>query len=315
MLQAIVTGASGFIGSAFVSELTRNGIEVFALGRKRFKDIRSDRKLLLSGASYIELDMASINLLNVKLSNQNLEIGDDCIFINLAWAGLGRLSDSNVQAQYNNVVNSILAIETALKLGCRKFVHVGTMEEAFAESYLTLDHNINQESNRHLIYAVAKTAARRALQLKARQIGMEYIFVNHSHVMGLGDEKDSFLQVTLEKILNNEELLLSSGAQYFDVISLEDCVKGYYAICKKGLSGHDYWVGSGDPQLLKDYVKRMFQLFPSQYELRFGGAPIKDVVLDREIFSTALLFEHTGYTPTMSFEDIVIQLASKFNKD
>ena len=34
MKKAIVTGANGFVGSAVVIELLKNGIEVLALGRK-----------------------------------------------------------------------------------------------------------------------------------------------------------------------------------------------------------------------------------------------------------------------------------------
>jgi nucleoside-diphosphate-sugar epimerase len=69
--------------------------------------------------------------------------------------------------------------------------------------------------------------------------------------MGEDDDKDSFLQVTLQKLINGEDLIFSSGEQIFDVISLEDCARGYYLICEKGIPGEEYWVGSGEPKKLR----------------------------------------------------------------
>ena len=98
--------------------------------------------------------------------------------------------------------------------------------------YIKLDHNKNDQYNRHVIYSVAKIAAKYALKLRASNMNIDYIYVLHSHVMGEDDDKDS-LQVTLQKLVNEEDLIFSSGEQFFDVISLSDCSLGYYLICQK----------------------------------------------------------------------------------
>ena len=51
--------------------------------------------------------------------------------------------------------------------------------------------------------------------------------------MGPEDDKDSFLQVTLKKLVKDEELVFSSGEQYFDVVSVQTA-PGVYLICEKG---------------------------------------------------------------------------------
>ena len=111
------------------------------------------------------------------------------------------------------------------------------MEEAFTHKYLELDHRNNDEFNRHVIYSIAKISAKHALTVKASEIGMDFIYVLHSHVMGPDDDKDSFLQVTLRKLIDGDELVFSSGMQYFDVISTKDCTRGYFLICTKGVPG------------------------------------------------------------------------------
>jgi len=182
------------------------------------------------------------------------------------------------------------------------------MEEAFTQKYLKLDHHKDNQYNRHVIYSVAKIAAKYVLKMKASQLGMDFIYVLHSHVMGPDDDKNSFLQVTLQKLIRGDELIFSTGKQYFDVISTSDCSQGYYRICQKGRPGEEYWVGSGDPRQLREYVERMYDLFPSGVEMQFGKMPYNDIVLDKEAFSIANLVKDTGYKPQMTYEQTVRDL-------
>ena len=252
--------------------------------------------------------MGNLSELENAISHINWQVGDYFVFFNLDWGGVEKLSDLDVEAQFENVSNSNKALEVANELRCKRFIQVGTMEEAFTEKYFHLDHNHNAEYNRHLIYSVAKMAAKYALTVKAAELDIEFIYVLHSHVMGPEDDKDSFLQVTLEKIVLGEPLIFSSGEQYFDVISAEDCANGYLLICEKGKAGEEYWVGSGKPRRLKEYVQRMYKLFPSQEKLQFGKLPYNDVVLSPDDFSIKKLVLHTGFKNSMSFEETVQNL-------
>lgn len=308
MKKAIVTGATGFIGASFVKFLTDNGVDVVALGRKKITEVKNNRRDKLSSATYIKLHMNEIANLTKKLQEISWDIDNECVFFNLAWGGADGLSDLDVEAQMQNVSWSVRALEVSAEIGCSKFIQVGTMEEAFTYKYLQLDYEKDHAYNRHVIYSVAKIAAKNALALKATNLNIDYIYVLHSHVMGEDDDKDSFLQVTLQKLVNGDDLIFSSGEQFFDVISLEDCALGYYLICNKGLPGEEYWVGSGNPRTLRRYVEIMYRLFPSKKEMQFGKLPYNDVVLNKSDFSIEKLVKHTGYKPTCSYEETVIRL-------
>lgn len=305
MKKAIITGATGFIGSAFVEYLTKQNIETLALGRKEFDEISATRRKKLKGTQYLKLNMSEIYLLEKALSEMGWEVEDDCVFFNLAWGGECDLSDLNVAAQMQNVDWSVAALGVAKEIGCSRFIQVGTMEEAFTQKYLELDYHQDSQYNRHVIYSVAKIAAKTALEIKSSQLGLDFIYVLHSHVMGPDDDKNSFLQVTLQKLIRGDALIFSSGEQYFDVISVNDCAIGYYLICQKGVQGGQYWVGSGDPRRLREYVERMYALFPSGLEMQFGKMPYNDIVLEKEVFSISNLSADTGYKPTMTYEESV----------
>jgi nucleoside-diphosphate-sugar epimerase len=305
MKQAFVTGASGFIGSALVEFLSSKGVEVVSLGRKTSNEISASRRARLNESPYIEVDMKDIENLPAILSKRKIEILDDAVFYNLAWGGKEGLSDQNISSQLKNVTESLNALEVAQNLGFRKFIQIGTMEEVFALKYLEEDYDQVSRKNRHIIYALAKISARRLLKVKSKSMTIEYNYVNHSHVMGEGDEKDSFLQTTLIKLIKNEALKFSSGEQLFDVISLQDCVEGYYLVGDLGKNGDDYWVGSGYPRRLREYVEIMYHMYPSKQQMQFGNLGYEEVVVDPNDFSTEKLKSDTGYSPKMSYQETV----------
>lgn len=315
MKQAIVTGATGFIGSVFVETLLQNQVDVLALGRKSYGDLGAQKRKKLSGASYQQIDMKNIHSLSERIKKSEWVAGESCVFYNLAWGGDGRLSDLSIEAQLENVSFSVNALKAAERIHCEKFVHIGTMEEAFTRKYLNLDYKINNEYNRHVVYSIAKIASKNALKMLVDKDQIDLIFANNSHVMGPGDDKDSFLQVTLGKLIDKEELVFSSGEQFFDVISVKDCALAYLLIGQKGRACRDYWVGSGDPRRLREYVERMYNLYPSGREMQFGELAYNDISLIKEDFSISQLIDDTGFKPTQTYEETVKELYNSMISD
>lgn len=147
------------------------------------------------------------------------------------------------------------------------------------------------------------------LSCDTKKRGPEVLFGTNSHVMGPGDDKDSFLQVALGKILRKEDIAMSSGDQIFDVINVKDCAKAYVAIAKKGNLGASYLIGSGSPRKLKQYVEEMNELFPS-VTIQYGSMPFNDVLLDKKVFSIDRLIADTDFSPSLSFSSSVVELAN-----
>lgn len=305
MKQAIVTGSTGFIGSKLVQELIDSDIHVIALGRKDYSTVFTNILSANEKLTYIQIDMDSIVDLDVKLKEVEIEIDSSCVFYNFAWWGKDGLSDLDVERQLSNVVRSHKSFKVAEKLGCAKYIHVGTMEEVFTDKYLELDYNKNQEYNRHIIYSMAKIMAKKHLKALSINSNLKLIIGYNSHVMGPGDSKDSFLQVTLEKLVKGDELHFSTGEQYFDVISARDCARAYKALGESGKSNQEYWIGSGKPRKLREYVEIMAKMYPSKQELGFGKFAYNDISLRPEDFSIENLNKDTNFIHMDSFENAV----------
>lgn len=307
MEKAIVTGATGFIGSFLVNKLLKENVEVLSIGRKHISQIDNNRLNLIKGSEYLQLNMDEIDSLADSIKKIKWEVGESCVFYHLAWGGQSNLSDLDEKSQYENITWSVNAFELAKRIRCKKFIHVGTMEEAFTKEYLKLDYKDSNKYNRHVIYSLSKIYSKEFLKLRASN-EIDIIFTRNSHIMGPFDDKDSFLQVTLEKLIRNEDLIFSSGEQIFDVISVTDCANAYYLIGQYGLANKDYWIGSGQPRPLKDYVNIMYKLYPSNKEMKFGKMPYNDISLKIEDFSVDLLKKDTGFSCNLSYEDTVKDL-------
>ena len=305
MRNAIITGASGFVGSTLANHLLDEGYNVIALGRREFKDIKFSRLKKHDNLKYLKLDMANIAELPRhinKLSNFNYE---KSIFFHFAWSGKNGLSDLCVKSQIKNVQWTVDSLRVAESIGCSKYIFVGTMEEIIVKKYLSLNHKSDDFYNRHVIYALAKIAARNSLKLSFNPSRISLIFATKSHVMGPNDDRDSFLQVALKKLCLNHELTLNSGQNYFDVVSSSDCAKAFQLIGEKGISTSEYWIGSGNPRKLKDYVTSLANICNPSYELKFGKLSFNDVTLSPKDFSIDLLKKDTGFIPKLSFEEII----------
>lgn len=304
MRQAIISGASGFIGARLAKFLSLNNIEVYALGRKSLEAVSPKRIVETPNLHYVQIDMKNIEDLPSILDSRNAKL-DDCVFFNFAWGGEKGVSDLCVQAQLNNVVWTANAFKVAHLLGCKKFVHVGTMEEAFADAYLSMDYRINTEYNRHVIYSIAKTSARDLLKAIATKYDPELIIVSQSHIMGPNDDRDSLLKVALQKVILGEHIEFTSGEQMFDVVSVSDCVRAFKLIGEKGKKNSEYWLGSGNPRPLKEYIKTIFDLYANSIQPILGKVAYNDVKLSKETFSVDLLRKDTGFYCLQSYEDVV----------
>ena len=307
MKKIIITGGSGFLGAKLSETLSSSGYDVLSLGRSKLEELTQIRRDQLSDVTYFDCDLSIESLENVlekiKWKNENIY----AIF-HLAWSGEKGLSDLNSTMQFKNLSISSNLYESSENIGIRKFFFTGTMEELFAEEYLNLDYKKNNIYNRHVVYALSKLWTRKSLTIQALNSKTDLIFITNSHIIGPGDDKDSFLQVSLSKMINNQPIMMSSGVQLFDVIDVEDCAKTYLALLENGKNMNSYMAGSGKPQMLKNYIKEMKELFPEFTDLSIDTEKYADVVLEEKLFDTSNVIEDTGFIPKISFKESLLRL-------
>lgn len=322
MKQAIITGATGFMGSRLARMLLANDYEVLALGRKDWDKVDKLRLKEHKNLSYLKLDMKDILSLPKELEKAslrddfNFKLGRDCVFFHFAWGGKDCLSNLKPQEQYLNVSWALNSLKIASELKINRYIYFQTMEKAFAKAYLPLDYHLSDAFNRHVIYALAKKCAEDTLKGAAHLYDIDLLIATSSHITGANDYRDTFLKLTLQKLIDKKPIEMTSGEQTFDSVSSSDCARALINIALKGRKNAEYWIGSGKPRKLKEYVEIMAALYPSGEKIEFGKIKYSDVKLDKAVFSPEKLELDTGFKCKESFEKAIENLYEwlKFDK-
>lgn len=254
-MNLLITGASGFLGSALALHLLEAGHRVGLLLRPASQLVR------LRGR---EGSFA----LGRCISNQEIEefissIEPDAV-IHTACA-YGRQGEGLVTINDANLRFGLLILQALLNL--KKpvtFINTGTVLEANVNPYALTKHQFAQWG-RFL-------ASQPAHQLR-------FVNVHLQHMYGPGDDPSKFTTHVLNTCRRNEPTLkLTGGEQIRDFIYIDDVISAYSTLLEKRndlASTVDIEVGSGEAQSIRKFVHTVHKLTASKTELQYGALPYR----------------------------------------
>ena len=300
MKKAIITGSNGFVGSAVVSELLKNDIEVLALGRKS-----STKLVKTNNYTYLQIDLRDIDSLPEKIQKLGWKPGESCIFYNFSWSGANGLTDGTIKDQIKNITYSAKSVIAAKKIGCTKFINVGTMEETFMEKFLDFDwKNKNYHSGQD-IYAISKVGSRDMCKLNAYLNKIDYVHTRFSVFIDEHLSANSYVHKVLRNIKNGKEYNTPQNKELFDIISLKEGAIAYRLIGETGINNADYFIGSGDPKPLFYYFEKFKKVVSGLDNKKIDDLDFNDKILTPNSFCIKKLIKDTGFMPKISFEDFI----------
>ncbi|MBR0173700.1 MAG: NAD-dependent epimerase/dehydratase family protein [Lachnospiraceae bacterium] len=279
MKRAIVTGATGFIGSWLVEELTAHGVEVTTLGRE-------------------DLAATQGNVNTKEPSPCYHQGGYDCFF-HLAWDGVSTEHKNDEETQLKNIPMSIRALKLSHELGCGMFVAAGTVAEyAFCNDIM--DVNARQSPND--IYGATKVAVHYYLEVLSRQLNQPFIWALLPSTYGERRTDSNILTYTIRSLLAGEKPGYGNLDQLWDFLYVGEVVKALRLIGEKGRAGKIYGIGSGKYEPLKNYITRVRDVIDPDAELGIGELP----AMSEKTFSSCVniydLVKDTGFIPEADFE-------------
>lgn len=288
-MKAIVTGANGFIGKKLVEELTNRNYEIIALDI-RFDEILSNNPLV-----------TCINVMHKEISDLAGLIPEtiyDC-FYHLAWAGTSGPSRADYNMQLNNVKMACQYVELCKKINCKRFLYASSINEMETYEYLQSD---NIEPGGGYIYGTGKLAAHLMGETVAKANGIDFIPVIITNIYGVGEVSARMIYTSLVKLLNNEHCSFTEGYQMYDFIYITDAINSIVEVSEKGKPFNSYYIGSGEPKPLREFLLAMRDIVSPGTELGFGDIPFKGVDISYNQFDLKKVEKDTGYTNKVSFE-------------
>ncbi len=289
MKKALVTGATGFIGSRLVKELIDNKIEVVALVR----DVVKAKALFGDSVETIEYHSYEYDGLMVDDHNIN-------VFYHLAWEGVAPEKKNDRVLQVRNIDFAMEMLEYAKSIGAKRFIATGTVAEyAFCED--VMDVNAKQTPND--LYGAAKTAAHYMLETWARNIDMPFNWVVIPSTYGEGRRDNNILTYTIKSLLNREKPSYGYLTQMWDFLYVGEVARALYLIGQKGIEGKTYAIGSGDYRPLREYVEVIRDSIDPNLEIGIGEIPSMSDKAFSSCVSINELNKDTGFIPQVAFEE------------
>lgn len=305
MKNAIVTGASGFVGRWLVRELLNQKIKVYAVVRPdstnlKYLPIQEGLKIICCEAENYQ-----------QLPRLVGKVEDSCFF-HLAWQGVAGPDRSSLPIQLDNVKVAVEAVKAAKAIGCTSFLGLGSIMELEAHE-AALAEGIKLGSN--YLYGEAKHFAHLATKAKSAELGLNYFWPRLTNAYGEYEYSARFINTTMRKLLKREPLEFTAGTQLYDFIYIGDAVKALRLIAEKGSSYSSYLIGSGKVKPLKSWVEQLGQTLAPDQPLFFGNIPYSGVLLEPQVFSTEALVAATGFKPEVSFEEGLIRTMNWLKKE
>lgn len=292
MKTALVTGASGFIGSALIAELLKHDTAVYAVVRKEniHKCPFKDHPLV----HIVCCDMDNISALPGLVSEH---MG---VFYHLAWASVSGPGRADIRLQLQNVQWTADALRTAKELGCKRFLCAGSVTEyeAMAAAY-----SQGCRPGAGYIYGGGKVAAHIMCASAASQLGVDLVWPMITNAYGPGERSPRLVCSTIQKCLRGESPQFTSGSQNYDFVYVDDVVRALRLIGEKGKAFHEYMIGSSQARPLKEFLLEMQAAIATGIEFRFGDIPFTGVDLPLEWFDCSQTEADTGFRAEVSFAE------------
>ncbi len=302
MKKAVVTGANGFVGAATCKTLIHHGVDVIAVVRDGHSDLRLIKNFDLQ---IVRCPLNNFSELQYIICDADI----DCFF-HMAWDGVSGDNREDVDLQINNVRGTLDAVKAASGLGCKKFVGIGSTAEKDVASYI--DAN-GSTPNAVSHYGIAKIASRYFTKTECNRLGMDCIWVTLSNLYGEGDFSKNFINFVIDTFVSHKAPDFTSGIQFYDFTHIDDAAEGIYLSGEKGKKNYSYYIGSGKPRRLKEYIECIRDCIDPGILINFGAIPYHGTEKSDNEYSIKETTEDIGYIPKIAFEDgIKVLIDSKW---
>lgn len=253
-MRLLLTGGSGFLGSALALHLQAGGHEVALLLRESssLDRLGDDAKHMRIGRYTDDAGIAAF----VQAVRPEAIIHTACSY--------GRQGETPLQLLNANLRFGLVLLQAQQAIGGARGLFINT------SSALAADVSP---------YALAKAQFAQWGALLARSGGPRFINVKLQHMYGPGDDASKFSTHVLRACrANRPTLALTAGEQRRDFIFIDDVVSAYALLL--GANAHladadELELGTGEAPTIREFVETVHALTGSSTTLQFGALPYR----------------------------------------
>lgn len=267
--KILVTGANGYIGSKLIKDLILKGYDLSIIARKE------------SNLSLLKNVSEKINIYYHNNSVESIvnifEITKPDVVIHLASLFISQHQPSDIKSLIeSNIEYGTYLLEGMVQNGIKNLINTS--------SYWL--HFNNEEYNPVNFYAATKKAFLDILFYYKELYDLNVITLELADIYGIDDPRKKLINILKEAIKYDNELLISSGEQYIDLVYIEDVINAYNIALEKLLNTVEniyanYAVTSGNPISIKSLIQQIEIIIGKKCNnIKIGAKPYRK----REIF-------------------------------
>jgi Nucleoside-diphosphate-sugar epimerases len=280
----LVTGASGFIGSALCRRLSLVGAEVHGVSR-------TGRAGTDYCARWHKCRLDDIDAVRALLKTSRPEF----IFHLASHVAGSRAIELVLPTFSGNLASTVNLLTAATELGCKRILLTGSLEEPAPGP----EHAVPSSP-----YAAAKFAASAYGRMFHALYNTPVVILRLFMVYGPGQQDlRKLVPYVILSLLKGDMPQLSSGVRKADWIYVDDVVAGYLAaIAAKGLEGDTIDLGTGRLESVRTVAEELCRLIDPRVQPAFGS--ISERAMEQTRTADAeLSFRRLGWRAQVSLRD------------
>jgi UDP-glucose 4-epimerase len=287
MKNVIVTGANGFIGSSLIKKLIENNVKVVAVDINFAAPRLPETDLITKIEATVDASLAD-----------KISAGEYDAFYHLAWRGVNGAEKADPTIQLANIQMAIDCANICKKLSVKKYLCAGTVAENATFSLPNL-----QATSGGMMYGVAKHACHLIVEDYCKNIGQQFVWMQFSNIYGVGNKTGNLVSYTLGELMAGKEATFGPGLQPYDFIYVEDLIEAVFRLGANETKKAFYYIGSGSPRILKDYLLRIGELAGYADKIGIGIRPDDGIKYTMEMFDNSDLVETVGNYVSTDFDN------------
>ena len=291
MKKVVITGANGFIGSSLIKKMISNNVEVVAVDITFAGDRLPASDLIIKVESGVDTALAD-----------KIPAGEYDAFYHLAWRGVNGSDKADPSVQLANIQMAVDCANICKKLNIKKLLCAGTVAE---NATFSLPHL--EKTSGGMMYGVAKHACRLILEDYCKNIGQQFVWMQFSNIYGVGNKTGNLVSYTLGELMAGKEATFGPALQPYDFIYVDDLIEAVYRLGAKDTKKSFYFIGSGSPRILKDYLLRIGELAGCSGKVGIGIRPDDGIKYSMDMFCNHDLLEAVGEYACTSFDDGILR--------
>ena len=292
---ALVTGASGYIGTRLVKSLLAKDYKVVAFDMHfslRFMEEFCSSVKCVDGDILDEEELVSI-------------FDKESIGYIYHMAGLKNRSNKVEEFSLLNKVNyggTLSVLSAAVKYGkIKHIVLMGTTEE-YGSAVAPFSEDTQELPNS--AYGLSKLSATKLARLFYTQYKVPVTVLRPSITYGPGQGVEMFLPAMIDTLVKGQPFKMSPGEQVRDFLYIDDLVEAIIACCEETrLEGEIVNVASGVSLQLKEVAGHVAKMLGKEDLLELGAIPYRGFEIMNYSINIDKLLRLSSWRPAISFEE------------